>query len=130
MRCEGSRVLSSLPRGGAPAAAERRERDGRRGDQQVELVAAGAVEEALRPVDERDRNRHRRDDREGCKGYEGAERRRHYEVLAVMVIPPRAFWTSVTWTRPASSSRAAATSSRIWTARASAKTPSLRKLAR
>src|SRR5581483_11596356 len=48
-------------------------------------------------------------------------------VQEVIVIPPLAFWTSVTRTRSAGSSSAAATSSRIRTASASAKQPSFRK---
>src|SRR5581483_3839128 len=46
---------------------------------------------------------------------------------AVIVIPPRAFWRSEMCTLASSSSSAAATSSRIWTASASQKTPCSRK---
>ena len=44
----------------------------------------------------------------------------------MIVIPPRAFWVSATVTLSAGSSSAAATSSRIFTASASQKTPSFR----
>ena len=44
------------------------------------------------------------------------------------VIPPRAFWRKVTCTSPAARPSASATSSRILTASASQKCPSLRKL--
>ena len=52
------------------------------------------------------------------------------QVEATIVIPPRAFCSSVTLTRSEESSSAFATSSRICTASASQKAPSLRKAAR
>ena len=58
-----------------------------------------------------------------------AARPARYEV-AVIVIPPRAFCSSVTRTLSAGSSSAAATSSRIFTVSASQKAPSLRNDAR
>ena len=51
---------------------------------------------------------------------------RRHQTAAVMVIPPRAFCVSATSTEPGSTASAAATSSRIRTARASQKCSSLR----
>ena len=52
------------------------------------------------------------------------------QVWATIVMPPRAFCSSVTVTSSGPSASAAATSSRIRTASASQNAPSLRKLAR
>ncbi len=52
------------------------------------------------------------------------------QVWATIVMPPRAFCSSVTVTRSAPSPSAAATSSRMRTASPSQNAPSLRKLAR
>ena len=77
----------------------------------------------------------RRPGRRGRAAHAGDDRRRpagarRAYAVAVIVIPPRAFCTSVTLTRSRPSSSAVATSSRIRTARASQKTPSFRNEAR